>query len=91
MGETRTRTRGDRGGEGETDGKQNKAGGPKTGSGMVLSKGDVWQVAKTRCSSLEIDWMSVLCLGLGFSSYKLPTQCWRVEWWCRVANSGDRN
>jgi len=80
MGETRTRTRGDRGREGKTNGKQNKAGGPKTGSGTVLSKGDVRQVAKTRCSSLAIDWMSVLCLRLGFFSYKLPTRCWKVEW-----------
>jgi len=67
-GETRTGTRGDGSGEGETDGNRNNAGGPKTGSGTVLSKGEARQAAKTRCNSLAMDWMSVSCLGPGFSS-----------------------
>jgi len=79
-GETRTGTGGERDREDKTDKKQNRAGGPKTGSGMVLSKRDVWQVTKTCCSSLAMDWISASCSGLGFSSYKLPTRCWRAEW-----------
>jgi len=67
-GETRTGTGGDGGGEGETNGKRNNAGGPKTGSGTVLSKGEAWQAAKTCCNSLVMDWMSALRLGPGFSS-----------------------
>jgi len=67
-GETRTGTGGDGGGEGKTEGKRNNAGGPKTGSGMVLSKGEARQAAKTRCNSLVMDWMSASCSGPGFSS-----------------------
>ena len=68
IGETRTGTGGDGGGEGETDRKRNNTRGPKMGLGMVLSKGDVWQVAETRCNSLAMDWMSALHLRLGFCS-----------------------
>jgi len=39
-GETRTGTRGDDGGKGKTDRKRNNAGGPRMGSGTVLSKGE---------------------------------------------------
>jgi len=78
-GKTRTGTGGDRDREGETDGKRNRAEGPKIGSEMVLSKGDAQQVAETCCSSLAMDWMSTSHLGLGFFSYKLPMQCWRTE------------
>jgi len=67
-GETRTRTGGDGGSKGKTEGKQNNTGGPKTGLGMVLSKGEARQVAKTRCNSLAIDWMSASRSGPGFSS-----------------------
>jgi len=67
-GETRTGTGGDGGDEGKTDGKRNNAGGPKTGSGMVLSKGEARQAAKTRCNFLAMDWMSASRLGPGFSS-----------------------
>jgi len=67
-GETRTGARGDRGGEGKTNGKWNNTRGPKTGSGTVLSKGDAQQVAEICCSSLAMDWMSASHSGLGFSS-----------------------
>jgi len=66
-GETRTGTGGDRGGEGKRDGKWNNTGGPKTGSGTVLLKGDARQVAETRYSSLVMDWISALRSGPGFS------------------------
>jgi len=67
-GETRTSTGGDRGGKGETDGKQNNTRGPKTGLGTVLLKENMQQVVETHCSSLAMDWMSTLCSGPGFSS-----------------------
>jgi len=67
-GEISTRAEGDKGREGKTDRKQNNTGGPKTGSGMVLSKGDVRQAAETYCSSLAMDWMSASHSGPGFSS-----------------------
>jgi len=78
--ETRKRTREEEEEkEEETNRKQNKARGPKAGSGMVLSKGDMRQAVKTYCSSLEIDCMSVLCLELRFSLYRLLTQYWRTK------------
>jgi len=40
--------------KGDTKGNLDKREGPETGPGIVLSKGDAWQVAETHCNSLTI-------------------------------------
>jgi len=66
--ETRTGTGGDSSGKGKTDRKQNNTGGPKMGSGTVLSKEKAQQAAKTCYNSLAMDWMSASHSGPGFFS-----------------------